>query len=872
MELLERDAALDQLHRLFLRAGQGYGCLVFIGGEAGIGKTSLVRGFRASLPAQTRVLLGMCDPLSTPRPHGPLHDVAPLARGGLSRLQREELSRDDVFRETLAELDVADGPVVLIIEDMHWADSGTLDLLRFLGRRIEATSSLAIVTFRDDALGVGHPVQRLLGDLATAPGVYRLALPPLSAEAVASLAMRSGLDAARLHQQTGGNPFFVTEILAAGEQGIPATITDAVLSRVARLSPEARETLEAAAVIGMAAEPWLLMDVTGGGSAPLDECLAAGLLAESERQLVFRHELARAAVYAATPTYRRADLHRRVLAGLQPRPDAGVNPARLAHHAEEAGDADAVLRYAPEAARRATRLGAAREAAEQYARALRFAAHLPNAERLALLEAHADVSDLAGWGVEGISQRLEMIELAHRCGDSLREAEHLGWLSIILALEGKHEEAEAQANTARSLLDQLPEGPAHARWFWHQAYLAACRNDFAKTIHYGERAIEAAQRNGDLEAMLLALETVGFVRLTSGDEATGRADLERCARLAREAALDGLYALATIDLGAGLYALHRLADAERLLGEGIAFTSEHGIDILRYWATANLAEVRCLQGRWPEAAELAMLVVSTPPGAFLGFTLPAYIRIPALVTLARVRARRGDPDVWAPLDEALRLAAPDSSAIVHHRARIFAARAEAAWLAGEAARAATEASAIYPEVLALGAPWLVGELAYWQWKAGTLAAPPCCAEPYALQMQGEWRAAAAAWLALDCPYEGARARAEADDEEALRQALLALERLGAQPAAGQAARRMRDLGLSRIPRGPRATTRANPANLTARELEVLAQMAEGRRNTEIADRLFLSPKTVEHHVSAILAKLAVASRAEAIAHARDFDF
>jgi DNA-binding CsgD family transcriptional regulator len=313
------------------------------------------------------------------------------------------------------------------------------------------------------------------------------------------------------------------------------------------------------------------------------------------------------------------------------------------------------------------------------------------------------------------------------------------------------------------------------------------------------------------------------------------------------------------------------ADAERLLCQGLAFTSEHGIDILRYWATANLAEVRCLQGRWPEAADLATPVVQAPPGALLGFELPAYIRIPALVSMGRLRARRGDPDVWEPLDQAVQLAASAPSTIVHHRARIFAARAEAAWLTGDGRRAAAEAAAIYDEVLSLGARWLVGELAYWQWKAGTLATLPGCAEPYALQMSGEWRAAAAAWTALGCPYEAARASAEGDDDGALRDSLTVLERLGAQPAVLQVGRRMRDLGFGRIPRGPRATTRANPANLTTREVEVLSLMAEGRRNAEIAVQLFLSPKTVEHHVSAILAKLGVASRAEAIGRARDLD-
>lgn len=866
MNLLERDDALAQLHHLLDRARDVSGSLIFISGEAGIGKTALVRAFTASLPSTTRVLVGMCDPLSTPRPHGPLHDIATVARSGLRRLKHEELSRDTLLREVLSELDPPDGPVVLIIEDVHWADSGTLDLLRFLARRIEATHSLVLVTFREEFAG-GHPVRRLLGDVATASGVHRLVLPSLSETAVATLTQvaQSDLDVHLLYRQTGGNPFFVTEILRTHGQGLPATVRDAVLARAAALSSPARAVLDAAAVIGPVIEPSLLLAVTRGTIDPVDECLAAGMLTEAERMLVFRHDLVRAALYEAIPVYRRTELHQRVLAGLQVLPETEINPARLAHHADEAGDRAAVLRFAPEAARRAARLGATREAAEQYARALRSGSDLPDEERLQLLEAYAEASDLAGWGVEGLSHRLEMIDLARRTRDRQREAEHLGWLSIIQALEGQQDEAEATALAARALLDQLPEGSTHARWHWHQAYLHACRNDLVNTIAHGERAIDIATRHDDLATVLLALDTVGSTRLIFGNEHRGRAELERCASLALNAELHGPFARATINLGAALGALLHLTEAERLLSEGITFTSEHGIDSLRYWATASLTEVRCLQGRCVEAAELATLIVNTRSGPYREFDLPAYVRIPALITLARMRARRGDPDVWEPLDEASRLATPGSSANIHLRARLSAVRAETAWLRGEIAQTAAEASAVYDEVLALESPWLAGELAYWRWKAeGLSEPPPLCARPYALQMQGEWAMAAAAWSDLGCPYEAARAQAESTDEEALRRALATMQRLYAQAAAAQVMRRMRELGFGGVPRGPRAATRANPAQLTPRELEVLSLMREGRRNAEIADRLFLSPKTVEHHVSSILDKLGATSRTEAI--------
>jgi DNA-binding CsgD family transcriptional regulator len=866
--LLEREHALDHLQRQLARARQGFGGLALIGGEAGIGKSALVRAFSASLPTGTRVLAGMCDPLSTPRPYGPLHDISAQARGGLGRLRIEEQSREMIFREALAEIGDPADPVILIVEDIHWADSGTLDLLRFLGRRIETTHALVLATFRDDEIGPGHPLQRLLGDLATAAGVHRLTVPPLSEAAVALLTAPRGLDAADLYQLTGGNSFFVTEVLAAGGRGIPATVSDVVHSRAAGLSAPAMAALEAAAVIGPDVDPWLLMDVAACDGAPVEECLAAGLLGASDRRLQWRHELARAAIYDAIPAYRRQALHEQVLAGVQARPENDADPAWLAHHAEEAGDAHAVLAFAPEAGRRADELRAVREATEQYARALRFAAGLPDAERLALMEAYARVSDLSGWGEAGIPLRVEMIELARRCGDRLREADHLGWLTLSLALDGLQEDAESSSRAARALLDDLPEGPTHAWWHAHHAYLHWSLGDVQCALAENRRAIEIARRHDDLVPMLIALQQMGSMRLMTGNEAAGRADLDESARLARDARLDALFAFSRIDLAEGLRWLMRLPEAAGLLSEVILFTSEHGIDSLLQQATASLAEVRGLQGRYQEAADLATQVIHAQLPAFPGFVLPPYTRTSALTTLAKVRFRRGDPEGGEPLDEALRHAPASSHGL--RRAAIHAARAEAAWLAGDGPRAAAEAGAVFPEVVALGAPWLIGELAYWQWKAGVLTEPPPrCAEPYAMQIRGEWRAAAAAWSDLGCPYEAARALTESDEEEPLREALAALERLGAQPAAVQVVQRMRELGIARIPRGPRAATRANPANLTARELQVLALLVEGQRNAEIADRLFLSPKTVEHHVGAILGKLGVASRAEAIARARD---
>jgi DNA-binding CsgD family transcriptional regulator len=198
---------------------------------------------------------------------------------------------------------------------------------------------------------------------------------------------------------------------------------------------------------------------------------------------------------------------------------------------------------------------------------------------------------------------------------------------------------------------------------------------------------------------------------------------------------------------------------------------------------------------------------------------------------------------------------------------VHAARAEAAWLAGDGDSAVEEASAAYELAIEKRHPWFAGELAYWRWKAnGDSTAPEWIAEPYRLQLGGSPGEAAAAWRGRNCPYEAARALSESDEESELLEALAEFERLGAQPDARIVRQTLRRHGFT-VPRGPRATTRSNPGELTSRELEVLRLVAAGLRNADVAEQLVLSRRTIDHHVAAIFRKLSVKTRGEASAAA-----
>ena len=480
--MLEREPYLTRLAEHLRRAAAGRGRVVFVGGEAGDGKTALVEEFRQRVAGSAEVLRASCDALSTPGPLGPLRDLAPklglrIAPADIAGAQREAL-----FHGVLDAFAARPGPIVVIGEDAHWSHGATLDLVRFLARRIDDLALLLVITYRDDEVGPTHPLRLVLGDLATAPTVHRLTLPPLTVDAVATLAVGTGFDPAALHRLTGGNPFFVSEALAADGAGVPATVGDAVLARAARLSPEARAVLDVAATIGASIDVDLLAAVAGPVLDAAEDGIAGGLLRATADGLAFRHELAREAVLGAIAPPRRRLLHARILDALRESPLASQHSARLAHHAEAAGDRAATLRFAVAAAEQAAALHAYREAAAQYARALRVADDLPNADRARLHEGRATACFFSDHGEDAIAERQAALALWHAVGDRLKEGENLRWLSHLSWLEGRGADADAAANAALAVLESMPPGPELAMAYSNLAQLRMLDHDLAGTL------------------------------------------------------------------------------------------------------------------------------------------------------------------------------------------------------------------------------------------------------------------------------------------------------------------------------------------------------------------------------------------------------
>ena len=364
VELVERERELIALESAIDEGASGRGGMVVVTGEAGAGKTALLQAFCERSAGTARVLRGMCDGLLTPQPLGPLHDIAATTGDALHELLRGDPVPYAVATALIDELRTG-GPTILVVEDIHWADEATLDVLRLVARRIETVRAVLAVSYREEELDARHPVRLMVGELASAVSLRRVPLLPLSPDAVARLAEPYGIDPLALHRTTAGNAFFVTEVLATGGTEIPVTVRDAVLARAGRLSPDARAVLDAVAIAPPHVETWLVEMLSGPIDARLDECITSGVLVSVGESVSFRHELARLAVEESIPPARARRLHRAALDALLARGRGDRDLARLAHHAEAAGDRDAVLELAPLAADYASSVAAHREAADQ---------------------------------------------------------------------------------------------------------------------------------------------------------------------------------------------------------------------------------------------------------------------------------------------------------------------------------------------------------------------------------------------------------------------------------------------------------------------------------------------------------------------------
>ncbi|MCW2541548.1 MAG: transcriptional regulator, LuxR family [Frankiales bacterium] len=834
--LLERADLLARLRAGVEDARAGSGALIAVSGEAGAGKTSLVRQALVT----TSAVWGYCEPLATPRPLGPFRDIA---RQLWADSAESPLGITDL-REQLFDW-MQRGPVPLVVEDAHWIDAASADVLRFLGRRIEASAGLIVLTYRDE-LSAEHPLRPVLGELVSAAGVTRLVVPPLSGSAVAQLVAGSRVDGDEALRLTSGNPFLVSQLVLAPDDRVGTSVRDSVIARISRLSPSTRTVVELLSVMPGRIDAALL----GPDWSDLDEAVLAGLVQVDGAVVEFRHELVRMAVEQALTPGRRRELHIEVLERLSQLD--GAEPATIAYHARRAHDVRRALTSERLAAERALALGSNHEAAEHYRRAIADATSmLPASERSRLRLALSQVESSIGRDRSALDEARKAFELARSGADlSLRSAT-VRWLSRATPVEDEgYQLAQLAVETAESIGPSRELAAAYALLATNR--MLARDLDAARTL--AERAIALATEFDDTESAIVALQALGSALLLDG-QADGGEHLRRAIALAADAGLHAELGRAYSNLvsAAGEARLYQQsADAaEEALNYFVARDLDGPAGYTRAW------HARCLfeQGYWEQAA----VQVDAVLGAADRNT--ANTRLAAWCISGRIRARRGEPAVWSPLDAALPYA--EHSGSLQRIAPIAAARAEARWLSGEPDDGAAGLEAAYLLAIQRSNRWAIGELGFWLWRHGMLETlPATAAEPYRLHVAGDPVAAGHAWLELGCRYEAADAFCDAGDEASVRAALELFTALGAKPGRLRAARRLREIGVRAIPRGPRDATALDPYGLTPREREVLSWLRTGHTDAEIATKLQLSTKTVGHHVSAVLRKTSSRSRRE----------
>jgi len=844
--LLERDTDLERLQLLVHSLRQGGACAV-IEGEAGVGKTSLLRALLSRCGPGVQRLWSGCEPLLSAPPLGALIDLVDELPPTLASAVRAGRATQDVLLGVLAMLRERAERLVWVVDDVQWADGATLDLLRFVARRIEGTHALLALAHRS-ALPREHPLHALLGALP-AQRTLRLVLQPLSREAVATLTRAAGRSGDGVFEATQGNPFFVTEWLAAPGGGVPVAVRDAVLARAAPLPTSARDLLELVAVAPAGLELAVVDAVLEGAAAAVDECTAAGLLQHAGAALQFRHELARQSIEAALAPERAAALHAAVFDALDM---LGAAPTRLVHHAERAGLAAAVLRLAPATAQDASRAGAHRQAAALYALALQHAGGLAAADRADLLTRLSTSQAAADRLTDAIRTREQALALQRAqapplwSGVQLRELARLRWLAGQLA------DGVRDAGAAIGLLQTAgaPRELALAHATMAQLHLI---DSPALALQWGRPALQQLEALGDPVGLLQVLNTVGFAELVGGDS-SGWQRIERSLVLARDFDEPEAVARAYANL-ASMSCVHRQFERlQRVCDEGIAFARSRDMDRSEALLRTRRAFGWIEQGDWPAARRALQQVRAMPE-------LPPLQDAQSRHLLALLDLREGaagGADRAEPLDGGQRMAVDPWYA---PQALVWA---EAAWLQADAAAVQRVVQTALPQALQGGERWRVGQLLCWQRRAGgdPSPLPAGLPEPCALELAGDALAAAAAWAARGCRYQQALALA-AGPQAAQQQALQLLDDLGAHAVARAVRSRLRAHGVRELPRGPNQQTRADPRGLTAREREVLALLAQGFSNREIAARLHRSERTVEHHVSALLAKLGVATRTEA---------
>lgn len=855
MELIERAAYLNVLESNFSEVIKGQGHSVFVSGEAGIGKTSLVKKFCRNLKKEYNIYQGTCDALFTPRPMAPLYDILLQLTNELSENTSDISNRTAFFMRLFNEIKHRKDASIVIFEDIHWADEATLDFIRFLARRISHLRCLFILTYRDDAIHSRHPLRNVMGQLS--PGTFtRLQLQPLSRQVVEKMAKEQGHNGAVIYQVTGGNPFYLNELLASYSQGIPDNIKDSILSVFYRQNGKTKYVWEMLSVSPTGLEISYLERIEPAYAEAIETCLDSGIMIVKDRQINFKHELYRRTIEAALSPLVRIDLNKKILELFRESFEQNQEIERIVHHAKNANAHDLVIKYAPLAARQAARVGAHIEASKLYRSAIECCQDKDKAMLVEFYELYTYECYLTNQIREAIIYQEKALTIWKEKKDVEKKGNSLRFLSRLLWFEGNNKKAENYGRRAIEVLEDQPASKAKAMAFSNMSQLKMLADQPAECISWGKKAISMAKELGDDETLSHALNNVGDVIVKSRSlKRKGIELLQQSLEIALKNSYLEHVARAYTNLGNSGIVVKEYGLAKKNLEAGINYCEEAGLESWTIYMLSCKARLHLETGNWDEALTLSEYLIKMED-------LPVVVKGSALVVIGTIHMRRGDVDALPLLLTAKDIAFETME--VQRIIPVIVALLQYEYVSGTRILQNATLNLVISMTERMGNIYENSEFAFWLLKSRKQKLTVRgFYEGYQVENQELARKAATLWRQLGCPFELAIALFSGNDSDK-REAITIVQELNAQAFYDKMKQEMRNSGIRNIPRGIRKSTRSNPALLTERELDVLQLLKEGMQNKEMAARLFISVKTIDHHISSILFKLNVNSRIKAV--------
>jgi DNA-binding CsgD family transcriptional regulator/tetratricopeptide (TPR) repeat protein len=855
MELLEREADFSSLQSHFERTSDE-GCCVFISGEAGIGKTSLVRHFCRSIRSETTIYSGTCDALFTPRPLAPLYDIAWQMGNNLPGFMKNIQDRSELFSKFFHTIANNEWPVILLFEDIHWADEATLDFIKFFTRRISQTHCLFLCTFRDSHFYSLHSLKNVLGELS--PDFYtQLALTPFSKKIVDNLALERGYNGDKVYRLTGGNPFYVHEILASYSKGIPQKIKDSILSVYNRLDENTKRIWELLSIIPKNLEIKYLKEIFPSYHAAIEKSLESGILIQQNGLIFFKHELYRRTIELSLPESKSISLHKRILEHLLLNFEESKQIERIVHHAKHANENEVVKKFAPIAAQKAASVGAHTQACKLYFTAIKYSHTNDTGVFPDLYECYAYECYLTGKIKEAIESQQKALEMRKGKNEIEKTGNCMTFLSKLWWFDGNRKFAETLAHEAIAVLDELPSCKAKAMAYSNMCRLYMQSDLTRECIYWGKKALKIAKEVNDENTVSDALTSIGSILMCNPSSyKKGKKFLLECLRIALKNGSQEDVAHAFTELGTNAVTMKEYDFANKNLTDGISFCEEKDLDSIKLYMLVWKARLNLETGKLKEAFEIVNDVLKNK-------NISSPTKIMALCVLATIKIRKGEKGAIALLMEAKSMAFVTMELV--RILPVFMAMLEFEWLTGESVIETGLLSEIVDRMANLGKLRKEGSRFYfWLIKAGKeFLLPQRMINREMNGIRDRVIKEAEYWVKIGSPYEYAVALFEGDEMDK-RKSIAIMKDLDCVATVEKLKREMIYLGIKGIPRGLRQVTRENPAQLTAREMDVLQLLKEGIRNKEIASRLFISPKTVDHHICSILFKMDVNSRGKAV--------